>query len=105
MVPRIVARRVLPERPRSWAGLLTSAQWECLRPAFVVDGRLQSECRVVLQRLPARERAAFVVELAAELDDDRNPPQALGLAVEAAARRALNRRGRALLVARPRRRA
>ena len=102
MVRRIVARHVLPARPQSWAGLLTHAQWEGLRPAFGADRRLQAECRVVLQRLPARERAAFVAALTDELDGDRHPPHAVGLAVEAAAQRALGDRSVPLLVARPR---
>jgi hypothetical protein len=88
MVSRIVARRVLPDRPPSWADLLTQAQWEALHGAFRADRRLQAECRVVLMRLPAVEREAFVTSLTAELRGPRRPPQALGLAVEAAARRA-----------------
>jgi hypothetical protein len=104
MGARIVARRVLPARPPAWAGLLTHAQWDELRPAFGADRRLQTECRVVLQRLPARERAAFVAALSDELRCERHPPQALGLAIEVAARRALGHRSLPLLVARPRRR-
>jgi hypothetical protein len=102
MVPRIVARRVLSDRPPSWADLLTHAQWERLRSAFGADRRLQTECRVVLHRLPARERAAFVTALTDELRGDRHPPHALGLAVEAAARRAVGARAVPLLVAPPR---
>ena len=87
MVPRIVARRVLSDRPPSWADLLTQgAVGAEPRPAFGADRRLQTECRVVLQRLPARERAAFGAALTDELRGDRHPPHALGLAVEAAAR-------------------
>jgi hypothetical protein len=92
MVRRVVARRVLPDRPPSWADLLTHAQWETLRRAFRADRRLQAECRVVLVRLPAPERAAFVAELAAHLRGQRRPPHALGLAIEAAARHSLGRR-------------
>jgi hypothetical protein len=92
MVRRVVARRVLPDRPPSWADLLTYAQWETLRPAFRADRRLQAECRVLLLRLPAPERAAFVAELAAHLHRKRRPPHALGLAIEAAAQRSLGRR-------------
>ena len=103
MVPRIVARRVLSDRPPSWADLLTHAQWERLRPTFGADRRLQTECRVVLQRFSTRERAAFVAALSDELRGDRHPPHAFGLAVEAAARRAVGERAVPLLVARPRR--
>jgi hypothetical protein len=81
MVRRVVARRVYPDRRD--------------------DRRLEAECRVVLVRLPSRERAAFLAELR------RRPrsPQALGLAIEAAARRALmRRRAVPLLIARDRRR-
>jgi hypothetical protein len=104
MVRRVVARRVLPDRPPSWADLLTYAQWETLRPAFRADRRLQAECRVLLLRLPEPERAAFVTELAAHLRGKRRPPHALGLAIEAAAQRSLRpRRAQPLLVT-PRRR-
>jgi hypothetical protein len=92
MVRRVVARRVLPERPPSWAQLLTHAQWEALRPAFRADRRLQAECRVLLLRLPASERAAFVAALATHLRRKRRPPHALGLAIEAAARRSFSAR-------------
>jgi hypothetical protein len=89
MVRRVVARRVYPDRRPSWADVLTHSQWKALRPAFRADRRLQSECRAVLVRLPAGERAAFIAALTAELRRRRRSPQALGLAVEAAARRAI----------------
>jgi hypothetical protein len=92
MVRRVVARRVYPDRRPSWADVLTHSQWKSLRPAFRADRRLQSECRTVLLRLPASERPAFIAALTAELRRRRRPPQALGLAVEAAARRAIGRR-------------
>jgi hypothetical protein len=72
---------------------VTDSQWETLRPAFRADRRLQAECRAVLSHLPTSVRAAFVTELATQLRRARHPPQALGLAVEAAARRALARHG------------
>ena len=103
MVRRVVARRVSPDLRPSWADVLTHTQWKALRPAFRADRRLQSECRAVFQRLPASERAAFVAALTAELERRRRPPQALGLAVEAAARRAIRRR-RALVAKGDRRR-
>lgn len=93
MVRRVVARRVYPDHQPSWADVLTHKQWKALRPAFRADRRLQSECRVVLLRVPASERAAFLATLTVELRRRRRPPQALGLAVEAAARRASVRRG------------
>lgn len=98
MVRRVVARRVRPDRPASWADLVTHAQWEALRPAFRADRRLQAECRVVLSRLPAGVRGAFVTELVTQLRRRGLAGQAVGLAVEASARRALTRprRGRAL---------
>jgi hypothetical protein len=105
MVRRVVARRVYPDRRPSWAEVLTHSQWKALRPAFRADRRLQSECRAVLLRLPASERAAFVATLTAELRLRRRPPQAVGLAVEAAARRAIGRRrSLPLLATRDRRR-
>ena len=101
MVRRVVARRVLPDRPPSWADLVTHAQWEALRPAFRADRRLQAECRVVLARLPAHVRGAFVTELARQLKHRDRTGHAVGLAVEASARRAVASRshpgrGRAL---------
>ena len=78
VVLRIVARRVFGERSPAWAQM--------------ADGRLRSECEVVLRRLPARERSAFVRALTVELGANRHPPHAFGLAVEAAARRAVARR-------------
>ena len=98
MVRRVVARRVYPDRRPSWADVLTHGQWKALRPAFRADRPLQSECRAVFLRLPASERPAFIAALTMELGRRRRPPQALGLAVEAAARRALGRsRSRPLL--------
>jgi len=78
VVRRLVARRVFGERPPAWVQ--------------IADGRLRSECEVVLRRLPARERSAFVRALTVELRANRHPPHAFGLAVEAAARRAVARR-------------
>jgi hypothetical protein len=52
------------------------------------DRRLQAECRVVLARLHGPARRAFLTELAAQLESPARPAQALGLATEAAARRA-----------------
>jgi hypothetical protein len=83
---------VYPDRRPSWADVLTHSQWKALRPAFRADRRLQSECRAVLVRLPAGERAAFIAALTAELRRRRCSSQALGLAVEAAARRAIGGR-------------
>jgi len=83
---------VYPDRRPSWADVLTHSQWKALRRVFRADRRLQSECRTVFLRLPASERGAFIATLTAELRRRRRPPQALGLAVEAAARRAIGRR-------------
>ena len=88
-----------PDLRPSWAEVLTHTEWKALRPAFRADRRLQSECRAVLLGLRASERAAFIATLTAELQLRRGPPLAVGLAVEAAARRAIGRRRAVPLVA------
>jgi hypothetical protein len=82
---------VYPDRRPSWADALTHSQWKALRPAFRADRRLQSECRAVLMRLPAGERAAFIAALTAELRRRRRP-LAVGVGVVGGARRAIGRR-------------